>query len=38
VDELIERIEATQEHIALADVFDDWITGDIITRSWEAAR
>ena len=27
MDEVIERIQAARENVAMADVFDDWITG-----------
>lgn len=30
MDELIERIRAAREQIALADVFDDWLTTELI--------
>jgi hypothetical protein len=30
MDEIVQRIQAAREQLALADVFDDFITGDII--------
>lgn len=28
MDQVIERIQAARENVAMADVFDDWLTGD----------
>ena len=30
MDDVIERIQAAREQLALADVFDDWLTGEVI--------
>lgn len=30
MDDVIERIQAAREQLALADVFDDWVTGEVI--------
>jgi hypothetical protein len=30
MDEVIERIQAARENVAMADVFDDWVTGDSV--------
>lgn len=30
MDEVIERVKAAKEQLALADVFDDWLNGEII--------
>jgi hypothetical protein len=34
VDELIERIGTAQDHINLADIFDDWATNTVVICGW----
>ncbi len=29
MDEVIERIQAAKEQLTMADVFDDWLTGEV---------
>jgi hypothetical protein len=36
--EVIESIQAAREQVALADVFDDWLTGEIIAGGGEFGR
>jgi hypothetical protein len=34
MDEIIERIQAAKDNVAMADAFDDWLIGDGIGSTW----
>lgn len=38
MNEIIERIQAAKENVAMADAFDDWLTGDSFGSVWTHNR
>ncbi len=38
MDDIIERIQTVKEQLAMADVFDDWLTGEIICGGIDGMR